>query len=531
MNTPDTLLYLREDAYFEPLLHKWYVWPYLLPPVTASMNLTARNLRLMKSFVANAQLHISASQTPGLVGGDFVNCTEDQVQDVRQLIEELETKHQDYFEMRKAVTALNLLLEQQTGMSMEQLYNDVPQALRGYVELVYDMNHHASFRLIEGLLYEGSLYKRGAQSVSLGLLSRVKERPFVLSSPRFPDANHIHLNIELADPRLDTLFALRRKPAPWKQIESLFSEQEKQGGLRFEELFCTSPPTRRHQKVERGVKVSYIGHAGLLVETPQVAIMVDPVIASCGGGHDAEIISFGELPDFVDYVCITHTHMDHTCIETLLQLRERIGQVLVPKSAGGIADPSIKLMLQVLGLNVREVEDMERIPCAGGKILAVPFLGEHADLNIRSKSAWHFDLEGKKVFAGADAASLDSELYRRIQQSIGYMDMLFIGMECVGAPMSWLYGALFTKPVPRAVNESRRFNGSDFALGKELVNIFQPKEVCIYALGLEPWYRYFMGVEYSEDSKQIVESNKLLDYCAGHGIPASRLTSRRVWDL
>ena len=109
--------------------------------------------------------------------------------------------------------------------------------------------------------------------------------------------------------------------------------------------------------------------------------------------------------------------------------------------------------------------------------------------------------------------------------------MLFIGMECVGAPMSWLYGSLFTKPIPRAINASRRFNGSDFASARKIVEIFRPSQVGIYALGLEPWYAYFMGVNYHEDARQIVESDKLLQFCAQQGIQAERLSTTRTWEF
>lgn len=531
-NGPQLLFFLKEDVYFEPLVHNWYVWPYLLPPVTAAMNLTGRNLRLMKSFVANSHLHLAASRTAGLAGGDFVNCTQEQVEEVRALIEDLEVQHCDYFAIREAVTELNALLERQSGLSMEGLYNQVPAMLRGYVELVYDMNHHASFRLIEGLLYSGSLYKRSAQSIRLGSLSAVKTRPFVLSSPRLPDSNHLHLAVALEDRRLDTLFAMRTTPASWPVIDKLFAGVERKGGLSLDSLFTEIAPRRVHQRITSGVRVSFLGHAGLMIETPRIAILVDPVIAYRDGVHDDDIISFSELPHFIDYICITHTHMDHTCIETLLQLRGRVGRVLVPKNGGGdIADPSIKLMLQALGFSVLEFEDMERLPCADGHITAIPFLGEHADLRIRSKTAWHFELQGRKILSGADSSSLDDALYRRIHEHIGNLDLLFIGMECVGAPMSWLYGSLFTKAIPRAINESRRFNGANFASARALIEIFEPSEVHVYALGMESWYAYFMGIHYDEQARQIVESDELLRFCAERHITAGRLIARRTWEL
>lgn len=530
--TSQTKTYLKEDVYFEPLVHKWYAWPYLLPPVTAALNFTGRNIRLMKSFVNNHQLHISASKNPDLVGGDFVNCSEQQVEEVRSLIQDLQENHADYFEVREAITNLNELLAGQTGMSLEGLYASIPPILRGCVELVYDMEHHASFRLIEGLLYESSLYKESAQSVSLGTLSRLEERPFVLSSPRLPDADHLHFHLPFADPRLDRLFAMRTVGATDDEVRALFDGVTTEGGLPVEELFTSTPPVMSNPVLEGELRVRYLGHAGLMLETESVTIMIDPIIPSRDSKQSHQVFSFSELPAVIDYICVTHTHMDHVCIETLLQLRHKTRHVLVPKNSGGsLVDPSIKLMLQKIGFQVTEVEDMEEISGPFGKIKAIPFLGEHADLNIRSKTAWYYELAGKKIFCGADSSSLDEVMYERIWRAIGNIDLFFIGMECVGAPMSWLYGSLFTKPVPRATNESRRFNGSDFASAKKLVDIFKPLNVYIYALGMEPWFRYFMGVDYTPEARQIKESDLLIAYCAANNIRAERLFSKRTWEF
>jgi hypothetical protein len=224
--------------------------------------------------------------------------------------------------------------------------------------------------------------------------------------------------------------------------------------------------------------------------------------------------------------------MDHVCLETLLQLRHKIGKVLVPKNSGGsVFDPSLKLMLSKLGFAVAEVEEMEEIRCDDGRIRALPFLGEHADLNIRSKAAWLFQFAGRTIFSGADSSSIDDRLYERIARLIKPIDLLFIGMECVGAPMTWLYGSLFTKPVPRAINESRRFNGSDCASATRMIQILKPAAVCVYALGMEPCFRYFMGMDYDEGARQIQESDRLLAWCAERGVPAERLFAKRVWNF
>lgn len=528
----DKLYYLRDDVYFEPLVLKWYAWPYLIPPVSAAMNLAGRSLRLMRSFAANHQVHLAASENPSLAGGDFVNCTADQVDDVRALVQELESQHADYLELRKAVGELNALLEPMKGLSLEGLYAKVPEPLRGYVELVYDMNHSPGVRFIEGLLYEGSLYKPGIQSISLGRLSRTGARPFVLSSPRLPDDNHLHISMSFADTRIDMLSRARTVPLCGAEISKLFEGLPLNGGLAVEDLFHEAAPAKSWRPLSGDLRISYLGHAGLMIETLETTILVDPIIASTDGKHDDDIITFAELPARIDYICVTHTHMDHVCLETLLQLRHKTSKVLVPKNSGGlIVDPSLKLMLGQLGFHVTEVEDMEVVPCKDGTIRAIPFLGEHADLNIRSKAAWAFTFAGRTIFAGADSSSLDPRLYERVQQSIGAIDLLFIGMECVGAPMNWLYGSLFTKPVPREVNESRRFNGSDCASVISMIDIFKPRSVFVYALGLEPWFKYFMGLDYTEDARQIQESGRLLVHCESLGIEADRLYGRRVFQF
>jgi L-ascorbate metabolism protein UlaG (beta-lactamase superfamily) len=376
------------------------------------------------------------------------------------------------------------------------------------------------------------LYKESVQSISLGLLDKVKERPFVLSSPRFPDVNHLHIKTPFRAAMIDALFASRTRPVDKVQIEQMFAGIQAEGGIGIDELFTRDAPRIIRQPLGGDLRISYLGHAGLMLETAQTTILVDPVIATRDEINGDRVISFSELPDTIDYICLTHTHMDHVCIETLLQLRHKTRRVLAPKNNGGsIADPSIKLMLRKLGFDVLELEDMEQIDCVDGRIRALPFLGEHADLNIRSKTAWLFEFAGKKIFSGADSSSLDETMYERIQQSIDGVDLLFIGMECVGAPMSWLYGSLFTKTIPRAINESRRFNGSDCASAEKMIAIFKPSEVYIYALGMEPWFKYFMGMDYDENARQIQESDRLLASCAGKRIHAERLFAKRVWNF
>ena len=108
------------------------------------------------------------------------------------------------------------------------------------------------------------------------------------------------------------------------------------------------------------------------------------------------------------------------------------------------------------------------------------------------------------------------------------LDVFAIGMECVGAPYTWLYGALNTKMVPKAIKDSRRLNGSDSKQAISIVEMLRPKNVYLYALGLEPCYKYFMGIEYDDDSKQILESKKMIEACQAFNLDAETMFGRKT---
>ena len=522
--------YLKENVYVEPLINNWYAWPNLIPPFQYAMYMTRTHMRLMKSFIKNYKLHILGNQNKTMAGGgEFVDLSETHVQDVQRLLDDLESQRH-FIEISEAIEELNgLSIEHTDGTSLEVLYEQVPEPLKGFVELNMDAYHNPGFRLIEGLIYNSSYYDTGLQTVSLGLLEDDTKRPFVLSTPRLPDDKHLHIKQPFASKFWDKLFSARTNPLSLEEIELLFGDSSNIGQLDKMSLFTTDKPVihDRIAESEGGVRITYTGHAGLIIETDKVSILVDPVISSVNSENRGISFSFADLPDTIDYVCITHNHSDHVHIETLLQIRHKIKNVLVPKNNGGsLLDPSLKLILTQLGFNVREMDDMENIQVADGIITSVPFLGEHGDLNIRSKTGWFFNLLDKRIYAGADSANLEPRMYRHIHQITGDLDVMAIGMECVGAPFTWLYGAMITEKVSNKIKQSRRLNGVDCRTAIQMLEIFKAKKVLIYALGLETWLGYFMGLDYQDDSEQIVQSSQFLDHCKGLDIPAKRLMGK-----
>jgi L-ascorbate metabolism protein UlaG (beta-lactamase superfamily) len=153
----------------------------------------------------------------------------------------------------------------------------------------------------------------------------------------------------------------------------------------------------------------------------------------------------------------------------------------------------------------------------------VPFLGEHADLNVLTKSAYLVQLDKHKLLFAADSCNISPPLYKHVQRELGDVDAIFLGMECDGAPLSWLYGPLLTQRLERSQDHSRRLAGSNYDRAIAIVEELHCKEVYVYAMGQEPWLNHVMGIKYTETSNPIVHSNRLIETCRARGITAERL--------
>jgi hypothetical protein len=206
-----------------------------------------------------------------------------------------------------------------------------------------------------------------------------------------------------------------------------------------------------------------------------------------------------------------------------------VKNIILPRSRGGsLEDPSLKLIFQHIGFqHVRELDEMETLEIEGGSITGIPFLGEHADCNVTSKIAHLIDLNGQRYLFAADSNNIEPELYVRLAQIVGPIDVLFIGMECDGAPMSWLYGPLMTRRLDRKMDQSRRFSGSNYERGMGIVDNLKFKEVYVYAMGQEPWLTYVSSVKYTDESNPIVASNRLVEECRRRGIISERLFGKK----
>ncbi len=281
-------------------------------------------------------------------------------------------------------------------------------------------------------MYKSPLYMQQEQSIQLSLTTN-DDRSFIFSTPRLLEPDTLRLPIPFAHPGIDALFQMKYTPQPLGSIREQLGITTEQQSL-FSHLFgeqSGKPSADRYDGDD--VRIRYFGHACLLIETKDVNLLTDPTLCyDYDNGIDC--FNYADLPAFIDYVLITHSHQDHVLFEHLLPLRHRIGTVVVPKSnGGGLADPSLKLMFRTLGFaNVCEIDEMESLSLPDGALTGIPFLGEHVDINIRSKIAYHIELKHRTIMCLADSTNVDSALYRHIHAETGNVDVMFLGMECDG---------------------------------------------------------------------------------------------------
>jgi L-ascorbate metabolism protein UlaG (beta-lactamase superfamily) len=514
--------FLRPDVAIEPLFNGWYAWWYLLAPATAPLFVRNLHLKLMESFAQSPEIHVAALKNPALAGGPYLQYGPERVDDVKRLIERTRTDQADLLAFADAIAALRRLVSTESaGMSLERLYPSVPDALRGYVELVYDLGNHPSVRVIEPLLYRSVYYKEAAQSLSVRPLTDDR-RPYVFSTPRLGGDGTLELRAAFRSEAVHKLFAMADAPGSVHEVAEALRVPDAEAAS-FARLFSDQPPRRRERvgRDQPGVRVRYFGHACVLLETSEVSLLTDPVIAYEVAAGPTRF-SFADLPERIDYVLLTHGHADHLMLETLLRLRHRIGTIVVPRSgAGALADPSLRLLLQHAGFRaVRELDELETLELPGGQLTGVPFLGEHGDLDVRAKLAHLVRLGGASVLMAADSNAIEPRLYDHVAAIVGRVDALFLGMECDGAPMSWMYGPLLHAPLSRKADQSRRLNGSNSERAIEIIERLRPGRVCVYAMGREPWMGHVMALAYTEASPQMVEARKLIAHCHANGIAA-----------
>lgn len=507
----DTKYRLADSCVVEPLVNSWFAWSYVLSPLTSSLHLLNYQLKAMEEYLENPDLHVQAARDPALIGGPYLDIPVARAGEVRALLESTKLNQRHNLALAEAATEFyNRLVDEASGQSLDSFYDALPAPLHGYVELVYDYYNRPLVRFIEGLLYDSHYYDQDLQSLRVYPLKRDDTRRFFMSTPRLQEREQIDWKAPFADERVDQFFALDIEPQPLSVIRDLLGlssvEDEK-----LLAILSAAPSVTPAKWNGSEVRVRYFGHACVLVEWNGTSILTDPFIGVRPLGGGIERLSYRDLPRSIDYVVVTHNHADHFVLESLLRLRHRIKCLVVPKSYGLLhGDISLKLLAQKLRFKqVLELDALDSITFPGGEIVSIPFFGEHGDL-AHGKTGYIVRAGEHRMMFGADSNCLDRRLYENIRRSVGRVETVFLGTECVGAPLSWSYGPLFPRPPHRRHDQARRQRGCDADGAMELMEAIGARRFYSYGMGQEPWLEHILALGLSDDSPQISEAELLV---------------------
>ena len=114
---------------------------------------------------------------------------------------------------------------------------------------------------------------------------------------------------------------------------------------------------------------TYVGHATVLLRLDGVGVLVDPLFLGRLGPirRVAPPVRLAELPQ-VDLILLTHAHLDHFSLPSLLTSASCDAELVLPRGTGKLAK----------GLGFAEVHEIE----AGEEL-------SFAGLTVRGRPAWH----------------------------------------------------------------------------------------------------------------------------------------------
>jgi L-ascorbate metabolism protein UlaG (beta-lactamase superfamily) len=510
---------MAESTLVEPLVNYWSAWPFLIAPVPASLHLLQYQLPLLQSYIDDPASHVTAGQDLSLAGGAFVNVPTDRVSEVATLLDSAKNELSRNLELAQSLLDFqSWLAANAKGSSLAPYYQRIPRPLQGYVELVYDYLNRPSLRFFENLLYRSHYYKSSLQSLRLSRLGQDGSRPFFLNTPRLMEEGQIDWRVPFDSPQVDQLFKLDTQPQSFDAICQLLDLND-QSRERVSPMLTEDLPALPEKWRKISVRIRYFGHACLLIESQGISILTDPLVGVRPSEGGLERFSYGDLPEEIDCVLITHNHVDHNSLETILRLRHRVKSLVVPRSFGILyGDISLKALALRIGFkNVIELDTLESLQLPCGEITAIPFLGEHSDL-AHGKTGYVICVGKRRLLIGADLDCLDRQVYENVRGCVGRIDTVFLGTESVGAPLSWINGPLLSKRPSREEEESRRQHGCDARRAMDIVEALGASRLYNYAMGLEPWLEHILGLRLNENSPQWLESEKLLAQARARGL-------------
>lgn len=177
------------------------------------------------------------------------------------------------------------------------------------------------------------------------------------------------------------------------------------------------------QAKDAGVRVSWIGHATVLVQIGDKTILTDPVFTTTVGQVSKRRVEPGLLPSQlpkVDAVLISHMHFDHLSLGSLDAIEARTVRLFVPR--GGV------VYLPDYAFDVRELDKWEAFEDDGLRITSVPV--KHVGFRYGADAGWMPDsftgyvieYRGKSVYFAGDTA-YDGDVFRATHERFPELDV------------------------------------------------------------------------------------------------------------
>jgi len=265
------------------------------------------------------------------------------------------------------------------------------------------------------------------------------EQPLAGSSPVLPEPCRVDLDVPFASDLFDELFAARLAPV---EVDVLAERLGLAGAqlVGFRRMFTEQPPSPYELNLTGDVRMRLFGHASVLLDFGGFTIMTDPVVGCDGDGFDPHY-SIADLPETIDVVVLGRSQSDPFSLETLLQLRRRIGVIVVGRASGhGLTEVSMRNMLEHNGFTgVVELADLQTIEIGPARITAVPVLGKDGGVDTGTMMVPLVRLGGRVFMFATDAAPLTKEADDFVSADIDQVDVMFKRREYTDAATSLLY--------------------------------------------------------------------------------------------
>lgn len=268
-----------------------------------------------------------------------------------------------------------------------------------------------------------------AQVVSL-LERHDREQPSSSGSPTPPVLGTVDLAIPLASELLDELFAARLAPVEVDGLVDRLGLTEAQSAG-FRRMFTEQPPRSYEPNLTEHVWMRRFGHASILLDFGGFTVMTDPVVGR--GDCFGRPYSVVDLPETIDVVVLTRDHPDHFSLETLLQLRRRVGVIVVLRAPG-----RLRVTLEHLGFtDVVEIANKQMIELGPVRITTLPAGDEDGERGTRIMMVPLVRLGGRAFLFATGTSSLTSEAHDLVLQEASRADVAFIGTEHSVAERFW----------------------------------------------------------------------------------------------